>query len=51
MSDLISNLYDLYEEYEILCNDLNIEPLDFENPKWYKHFNELEDVSDKINNK
>jgi hypothetical protein len=40
MSDTISYIYDLYEDYKELCKTKAIEPINI-NSEWYIHFIEL----------
>lgn len=40
MGDIISHIYDVYEDYKIICKFKDIIPIDIED-KWYTHFIEL----------
>lgn len=42
MSDLLSKIYDLYEEYKLLCKEEDIEAIDILDG-WYTHFTILRD--------
>ena len=50
MGDSLEHVYDLYEDYKLLCKKHNIEPLDI-NYKgyWYKHFLELDELERRDN--
>lgn len=41
MGDTLSHIYDLYEDYKILCKEKQVKPIDIENSDWYEHFNKL----------
>lgn len=42
MSDLLSYMYSLYDDYKLLCKDKGIVPIDMEDSKWTKQLTELE---------
>lgn len=46
MSDLLSHIYDMYEDYKELCKKLNMIPKDIGESKWVKHMRELEIVDE-----
>jgi hypothetical protein len=42
MSNLLSYIYDSYEDYKNLCTELNIPIKDIEDSSWYEDLRQLE---------